>query len=96
MRMMVKIEIPTSEGSRAIQDGTMQRLIESRMAALKPEAAYFFLEDGVRTMVAVFDMQSTSDMVALFEPAMMQLNAKVKLFPVMTSDDLQTGFGKLK
>ncbi len=61
MRMMVKIQVPTEEGSRAIRDGSMQRLIEDRTAALQPECAYFFLEDGVRTMLAVFDMPATSD-----------------------------------
>ena len=96
MRMMVKVQIPTEEGSRSIQDGSMQRLIEDRMGALKPECAYFFLEDGLRTMLAVFDMESTSDMVPLFEPALMELNAKVQLFPVMTREDLQSGFGKIR
>ena len=66
------------------------------MAALQPECAYFYLEDGVRTMLAVFDMPATSDMVPLFEPALMELNAKVQLFPVMTREDLQSGFGKIR
>jgi hypothetical protein len=35
-------------------------------------------------------------MVHLFEPAMMQLNAKVKLIPVMTREDLQGGLEKLR
>jgi hypothetical protein len=96
MRMMVKIQVPTEEGSRAIRDGSMQTLIEDRMAALQPECAYFYLEDGVRTMLAVFDMPATSDMVPLFEPALMELNAKVQLFPVMTREDLQSGFGRIR
>ncbi len=96
MRMMVKFQIPTEEGGRAIQDGSMQRLIQESMAALQPECAYFFVEDGVRTALAVFDLQSPSDMVPLLEPAMMQVNAKVQLFPVMTREDLQSGLGKLR
>src|SRR5690348_8198325 len=74
----------------------METLISESLATMNPECAYFFLEEGLRTMLLVFDMQSTSDMVPLLEPAMMELNAEVQLFPVMTREDLQSGFGKLQ
>jgi len=96
MRMMVKIQIPTEEGSEALKDGSMDKLINESLAAMNPECAYFFLEDGLRTMLAVFNMQSASDMVPLLEPSMMGLNAEVQLFPVMTRDDLKSGFYKLQ
>jgi hypothetical protein len=96
MRMMVKIQIPTQDGSEALQDGSMERLISESLAAMNPECAYFYLEDGLRTMLAVFDMQATSDMVPLLEPAMMELNAEVQLLPVMTLEDLKSGFNKLQ
>lgn len=96
MRMMVKIQIPTEEGSEALKDGSMDKLINESLAAMNPECAYFFLEDGLRTMLAVFNMQSASDMVPLLEPSMMGLNAEVQLFPVMTRDDLKSGFDKLQ
>ena len=96
MRMMVKIQIPTEEGSEALKDGSMGKLINENLAAMNPECAYFFLEDGLRTMLAVFDMQSASDRVPLLEPAMMGLNAEVQLVPVMTRDDLKSGFEKLQ
>jgi hypothetical protein len=94
--MMVKIQVPTEEGSQALKDGSMETLISESLAAMNPECAYFFLEEGLRTMLAVFDMQSTSDMVPLLEPAMMELNAEVQLLPVMTLEDLKSGFEKLQ
>ena len=96
MRMMVKIQIPTQDGSEAIQDGSMEKLISDSLAAMDPECAYFYLEDGLRTMLAVFDLKAASDMVPLLEPAMMQLNADVQLVPVMTLEDLRGGFNKLQ
>jgi hypothetical protein len=68
MRMMAKIQVPTEEGGRAIKDGSMGKVIEESLAAMKPECAYFFLEDGLRTVLAVFDLKSPSEMVTLFEP----------------------------
>src|SRR4051794_35703791 len=96
MRMMVKIHIPTQDGSDAIQHGSMERIISENLFAMNPECSYFYLEDGLRTVLAVFDMQATSDMVPLFEPAMMELNAEVQLLPVMTLEDLKIGFNKLQ
>ena len=95
MRIMAKIQVPTEEGGRAIKDGSMGRVIEESLAAMKPECAYFFLEDGLRTVLAVFDLKSPSEMVTLFEPGMLAMNARVQLTPVMTRDDLASGLTNL-
>jgi hypothetical protein len=95
MRMMAKIQVPTEEGGRAIKDGSMGKLIEESLAAMKPECAYFFLDEGVRTVIAVFDLKSPSDMVTLFEPGMLAMNARVQLTPVMSRDDLTAGLTSL-
>ena len=46
MRVRLKIQMPVDAGNKAIKDGQLQKLMETTLATLKPEAAYFFAEDG--------------------------------------------------
>ena len=56
MRMLVKASFPAEKGSEAYQSGAMQRTFQAAAEALKPEAMYFFPENGDRTAFLVFDM----------------------------------------
>ena len=46
MRMLLKVSMPVEKGNEAAKSGALQRTIQSTMEALKPEAAYFYPEDG--------------------------------------------------
>jgi hypothetical protein len=46
-------------------------------------------------VLAVFDLKSPSEMVTLFEPGMLAMNASVQLTPVMSRDDLASGLTAL-
>jgi hypothetical protein len=96
MRMMVTIRVPAAPGSRALVDGTMAKTIEKVLGKIKPECAYFFLENGKRTMRAVFPMQNNSDTVPFFEPAIMNLDAEVEVIPVMSAEELHAGFAAVE
>ena len=91
MRVMAKIHIPAAKGSAALRDGSMQRTMEEFMSAVKPEAAYFAPEGGLRTAFIVFDMEDPSDMPPLFEPFFSTFEAQIELTPVMNADDLRAG-----
>ncbi len=96
MRMMLKVHMDTQAGSKAIQDGTMADGMMKMMEMLKPEAAYFGPDDGVRTAFIVFDMTDPSQLPALSEPLFSQFNARVEVFPVMNQDDLQRGLSQVQ
>jgi hypothetical protein len=96
MRVMVKAQVPTVAGSKGVKDGKLPETIKAFMEKTKPECAYFGAEDGRRTMWAVIDLKDVSDMPPFFEPLFMNLEAEVSVVPVMVSDDLVAGFGKLK
>ncbi|MGW7489856.1 hypothetical protein [Streptomyces sp. NPDC054786] len=95
MRMVLKARIPTQTGNELIQNGELSKIMESAIAALKPEAAYFTLDDGERTAFFYFDMSESSQMPTLLESFFMDLHAKVSLQPVMNARDLRTGLGEL-
>ena len=96
MRTLLKVTIDNDLGSKAINDGTMQKFMQSTMEKIHPEAAYFVPQDGHRAMLMVFDMKEPSELVSIAEPFWMQLNAKVEFTPVMNAEDLQKGMGGLQ
>ena len=91
MRMMLKITIPTEVGNRTIKDGSLPKLLEATMSKLKPEAAYFVAENGLRCAMVFFDMRDASDIPVIAEPLFMGLGAELELVPVMNADDLRKG-----
>jgi hypothetical protein len=91
MRMMLKIAIPTETGNQAIKDGSLQKSFEVIMGKMKPEAAYFFSEHGLRSAMMIFDMKDASEIPAIAEPLFAGLNARIQLLPVMNADDLKKG-----
>ena len=95
MRMMMKVQMDTEAGSRAIADGSMPELMQETMERLQPEAAYFGPEDGIRTAFIVFDLRDPSELPPIAEPLFSRLKANVQMFPVMDREDLQKGLGQL-
>jgi hypothetical protein len=95
MRMMVTIRLPAKRANQAIKDGTLQDTIRGVLDRIKPECAYFLVENGRRTMRAVFDHKSPEDMMTAFQPAFLELEAEIDLCPVMTAEELALGFKSL-
>lgn len=91
MRMMLKVSIPVTEGSGAIKDGTLPKIMEKALAQLKPEAAYFTLDNGKRTAFIVFDMTDVAMMPSIAEPFFSGFGATIDMTPVMNADDMRAG-----
>lgn len=91
MRVRLKIQIPVEAGNKSIKDGQLPKIIESALTTLKPEAAYFFAENGKRTVELFLDLKDVSQIPAIVEPLFMGLNASVDFTPVMNADDLRAG-----
>jgi len=92
MRTLLKISMPVEQANEAAKSGALQRTIQSTMEALKPEAAYFYPEDGKRTALMVFDMKGSWQLPATVEPLFQNLGASIHVTPVMNGEDLQRGF----
>ena len=95
MRTMMKVKIDTQAGSRAVADGSLAEVMQEMLGRLKPEAAYFGPEGGVRTAFIVFVLEDPSQIPSITEPLFSKLNATVEMIPVMNRADLQTGLSQL-
>jgi hypothetical protein len=96
MRMMLQIAIPTETGNQAIKDGSLHKIFEATMSKLKPEAAYFVAEHGLRSAMMFFDMKDASEIPGIAEPLFAGLNARIQLLPVMNADDLKKGLERVR
>jgi len=89
MRFLLKAKMVNNDKLNAkMRDGSFGRTLESIVSELKPEATYFYAEDGFRTSLFVVDMKEASDIPRLAEPLFAALGAQVELFPVMLPQDL--------
>lgn len=95
MRMMLKARIPNAEGNAAINNRTMSMVMRETLERIKPEACYFGLEDGMRSIYIFFDMGAASEIVSKLEPLFLNLNCQLEIQPVMVVDDLVAGFNSL-
>lgn len=95
MRMMMKVQMDTEAANKTLSDGSMPELLQTAMSQLRPEAAYFGPEDGVRTAFFIFDLADPSLIPAISEPLFQKLRAKITMIPVMNQDDLQRGLQSL-
>jgi hypothetical protein len=88
MRFLLKVNIPVEAGNTAAKAGKLGATIQSILADLKPEAAYFTDESGRRTGFIVLEMQDASQIPAIAEPWFLAFNASIEIHPVMIPADL--------
>jgi len=91
MRTLMKVQLPIEAGSREIKDGTLPEIVRKTLDTIQAQAAYFMALDGHRSMIAVFDLKSPSDIPRIAEPLFMGLNASVEFMPCMNAEELRTG-----
>ncbi len=89
MRCLLTVSIPVEAGNAAISDGSLPKTIESILADMKPEAAYFTAVAGKRTGLIFFDLKDTSEIPAIAEPWFLAFDAEVRVDPTMNLEDLK-------
>jgi hypothetical protein len=88
MRVLLKVNIPVETGNAAAKAGKLGTTIQSILADLKPEAAYFTDDKGQRTGYMFLDLAEASQIPAICEPWFMAFNAAIEIHPVMVPQDL--------
>lgn len=89
MRMLIKATIPTEAGNSGLKDGSMMDKLGSILADARPEAVYFFLENGLRTCLIICDMEDSSQLPAAVEPWFLSMEAQVMVVPVLNGEDFE-------
>ena len=95
MRVLMRVHIPVEAGNAAIANGHLPTVVQNFSDTAKPEALYFATSNGERTMTAVFDLVSPTDIPRIAEPFFTTLNAHLEWQPCMDLADLQAGLAKL-
>lgn len=95
MRTLMKVSLPVDAGNKAIVDGTLPKTVQNMIEANKPEASYFYAENGKRSMLFVFDMKDATQIPKIAESFFLELSAEVQFYPVMNANDLKIGLSKI-
>jgi hypothetical protein len=93
--MLLKASMDTAASQKVIDDDRMGAVLGELLQRMRPEAAYFTVESGMRTAMVFFDLEDVSDMPRFAEPLFRELGAHIDWTPVMTAEDLQKGLAKL-
>jgi hypothetical protein len=89
VRVFVKVSVPVEAGNAGIRDGSLPKRIKSILAEQKPEAAYFYEEDGKRTFAIFLDVRDPSQIPEVAEPWFLAFNARLEFHPAMILADLE-------
>lgn len=89
MRFLVKTTIDTQIGSELIKSGKMGPAMQEIMGQMKPEAAYFIEENGVRTQILIINIDDASQLPSIAEPWWQTFGGKVEVHPAMVAEDLE-------
>ena len=55
----------------------------------KPEAVYFFIENGKRTCLMIIDMDEQTQLPSAVEPWFLSMGADITMVPVMNGEDFE-------
>jgi hypothetical protein len=95
VRTLMRVTIPVEAGNTAVKSGRLPKVMKEQLERLKPEAAYFLADKGLRTAYLVVDVKDASEIPSLAEPFFMEFNASVEFIPVMNADDLKKGLSQI-
>ena len=93
MRFLLKVNMDVKAANALVKAGKLGSTIQSILADLKPEAAYFVAEGGKRTGYLFLDMKDASQIPAIAEPWFLALDAAVECTPAMVPEDLAKAEG---
>ena len=89
MRMLLNVEFPHEPFNALVRSGKAGPLLGKILDAIKPEAAYFTEQDGMRGGIFLVNVQQASDVPTFAEPFFLQLQANCRFRIVMSPEDLK-------
>lgn len=96
MKNIVHFQFPLEPFNTLVREGTVDRVVASILAEIKPEAIYFYASDGCRGGTMVVDINDPARIPAIAEPLFLKFGARCEFHQVMTPEDLaRAGLDKL-
>jgi hypothetical protein len=96
MRMLLLAQVGTESGNQALKSDNLPQMLRATLDKINPESTYFFVLDGKRTMVTVFDLKQASDLPGIAEPLMMVGDVSITVTPCMTREETRAALEQLK
>ena len=94
MKFIVRATIPVDTGNEMVKDpGYMQQLLDKVMGDLRPEAVYFCIESGQRTVYSIVNLEKASEWPRIVEPLWLALGCDVEVIPAMSQDEFGEAMG---
>lgn len=87
MRFLLKATIPVENGNASVMDGSIMTKLQRYLGEVKPEAGYFFAENGQRAFHLIINIDRPEELVEKVEPLWLDLNASLEVVPVMNMED---------
>jgi len=88
MRFLMDVEFPPEPFNTYVRDGSASAKMQSVLAAVRPEAAYFLARNGKRGGILVVNLDSASEIPRFAEPFFLLFDASVQFHPAMLPEDL--------
>ncbi|WP_150806350.1 panthothenate synthetase [Pseudomonas fluorescens] len=89
MKMLLMVEFPHEPFNSYVRDGKVGEIIRRILESIKPEAAYFTEQDGMRSGIFLINVQDSSEIPAFAEPFFLNFEASCKFRLAMSPEDLQ-------
>ena len=90
MRVLIRAHLNVDASNLSIREGTLGPLLQKVFAVARPEATYFCVDSGRRTVLAIADI-SPEMIPQIAEPMFHDLSADLAFIPVMTGQELEAG-----
>lgn len=87
MRFLMKATLPVEAGNALVRDPEFGQRIEEILGDIRPEAAYFAIADGQRTVYLVVNLAETHELARVAEPFWLALHANIDFIPAMAQED---------
>ena len=96
MRFLVRIQPTVEKGNKMMKDPKGIQKLETYYKKISGEAAYFYEQDGLRTLEFIIDLPSAENIPSIAEPMFQEYDAKIEFHPVMVFADLKKAVSKRK
>lgn len=89
MRFLLTVEFPHEPFNTLVRKGEADKVMNRILDDIKPEAAYFTEQDGIRCGIFVVNLQKPSEVPRFAEPFFLNFNADCKFRIVMLPEELR-------